>query len=221
MGDEMGAEGSLNTLRIWLPFLAEGFLFNLLISVLAMALGTVIGWWLGVARAGRMATLRRASILLTTLFRNIPSFVFMFYIAFVAPMEFVWGGAVVAIPAWLKAVIALTLPVVGFASDQVEILIKAQERKAAHAFATFAVAWTQYLLVIIMASATASVIGVDEIVGRANTVIAAVREPSLVLWVYGFVALWFLASGLVFSQVLRYARFRTLDKRTHLRLEEG
>jgi len=221
MGDKMGAQENLNTLWAWLPYLAEGFLLNVLISVMAMFLGTVLGWWLGVARAGQVKVLRFASTGLTSLLRNIPSFVFMFYIAFVTPVEFEWDGALIAIPAWIKAVVALTIPVVGFCSDQVDILINAQQRKAAHAFATFAVAWTQYLLVIIMASATASVIGVDEIVGRANTVIAAVGEPSLILWVYGFVALWFLASGLVFSQSLRYARYRLHDKRGHMRLEEG
>lgn len=221
MGDEMGVEDSINTLRIWLPFIAEGFLLNLLIAILAMTLGTTFGWGLGIVRARHMAVLSRTSALLTSLFRNIPSFVFMFYIAFMTPVEFVWDGAVIAIPAWIKAVVALTIPVIGFCSDQVDIFIRAQERKAEHAFATFAVAWTQYLLVIIMASATASVIGVDEIVGRANTVIAAVSEPSLILWVYGFVALWFLTSGLIFSQTLRYARYCLHDKRMHLRLEEG
>ena len=195
---------------------------NLLISVLAMALGTALGWGLGRARAGQSAIAEKGALFVTTLFRNIPSFVFMFYIAFLVPSEFEWDGRIVALPAWVKAVVALTIPVVGFASDQVTIFLKMRTSAQAHnAFGTFAVAWTQYLLIIIMASATASVIGVDEIVGRANTVIAAVRDPSLVIWVYGFVALWFLASGLVFSQGLKYARKRIRDRRQHLRLEEN
>ncbi len=197
----MGSSEILNELWVWTPYLAEGFTMNMLVSAASMFLGTLIGWFIGVMRYSPQLWLRTPGGLVTSLFRNIPSFVFMFYLAFVLPIEFDLGGEVVKIPAWVAATLALTVPVVGFASDQVLRLFKDREEGAGHATLTFGVAWTQYFLVIIMASSTASVIGVDEIVARANTVIAAIREPEFMLWIYFYVALWFLGLGTLVAQL--------------------
>lgn len=220
MGDEMGAADIIDTLMVWTPFLGAGFGINLLISLSSMSVGTVLGWGLGVMRAGSVTTARAGASGVTVAFRNIPSFVFMYYIAFMTPVEFEWGGALVAFPALVKASIALTIPVVGFVSDQVKGLVEDRRKNTLNAFAIFAVSWTQYFLIILMASSTASVIGVDEIVGRANTVIAAVRDPALIVWVYAYVGLWFLISGQAISRGLKWARNRLHDTRHHLRLEE-
>ena len=48
-----------------------------------------------------------------------------------------------------------------------------------------------YLVIIVMASSTASVIGVPEIVSRSNTIIAAVGTDDLMIWVYGYAMAWF------------------------------
>jgi ABC-type amino acid transport system permease subunit len=45
----------LDTLLKWTPVLAKGFVFNLAISFLAMAIGTVAGFFLGAARISLMA----------------------------------------------------------------------------------------------------------------------------------------------------------------------
>jgi len=199
----MGTESHLSTLLLWTPFLAKGFAINLLVSFAPMLLGTAVGWGLARLRHNAGKVMRRAALALTSLFRNIPSFVFLFYIAFLTPMEITWHGEVYAVPVWLKATLALTVPVVGFASDQILTLLRELEQQKANCWGMFSVAWTQYLLVVVMASATASVIGVDEIVNRANTVIAAVRDPSLMLWIYSYVALWFLLTGALISFAVR------------------
>lgn len=204
----MGAQEQLSTLLIWTPFLAEGFLVNLLISFAPMLLGTLLGWGLGSLRASQHRQAGYMASTLTSLFRNIPSFVFLFYIAFLTPMEFSWQGEVYSIPVWLKATLALTVPVIGFASDQTTTLLHELRAGKENCWGMFSIAWTQYLLVVVMASATASVIGVDEIVNRANTVIAAVRDPSLMLWVYGYVALWFLLTGSLISALARAVEAR-------------
>ena len=64
---------------------------------------------------------------------------------------------------------------------------------------TLWVSWVQYFLIIVMASATASVIGADEIVGRINTVVAIVNESGFLIAAYGFVAAWFILFGLLFK----------------------
>ncbi len=193
----MQAHEVIDALWTWTPYLAAGFALNVLISVLAMALGTPLGAALARLRASKHAGRRGAGAALTGVFRNVPSFVLLYYVAFLVPVEFSWGETVIAVPQWLKATLALIIPVVGFASDNVLDLIRRLQGGADHAWLMFGAAWTQYFLIIIMASSTASVIGADEIVGRANTVIAALDAPEVMLWVYLYVSAWFLASGVL------------------------
>lgn len=186
------------------PDLIGGFGYNLLIAVLAMVLGTLIGVGLGAARNHRSRLVRLPAGWLTSLCRNVPSFVLMFYIAFVLPVEVEWAGGVVTIPLWYKATLALVIPVVGFASDQGLALLRQRAQGREGAGATFLVAWVQYYLIVLMASATASVIGADEVVGRVNEVIAFDSTPTFLLLGYGYVCLFFLASGLLISATARY-----------------
>ena len=123
----------------------------------------------------------------------------MFYVALVLPAEIPWRGSVVTVPLLVKATLALTMPVIGFASDQGLALRRQRRERIAGAEATYLVAWLQYFLIILMASATASVIGADEIVGRANRVIATDDRPAFLIATYGYVSAWFLASGLLVS----------------------
>jgi ABC-type amino acid transport system permease subunit len=184
------------------PYLAGGFANNLLISVVSMALGSAIGVSLGAARA-RGGLLLAPARLATDLCRNVPSFVLMFYMAFMLPAEVTLRGEILAVPLWLKATLALTFPVIGFASDQALGYFRQVRKGLPGASEVFAVAWIQYFLIIIMASATASVIGADEIVGRANIVIAGGSSPTFLLVTYIYVSLWFIATGLLVTTIGR------------------
>ena len=110
-----------------------------------------------------------------------------------------WAGSVVAVPLWIKATLALTIPVIGFASDQGLALRRQRRQGIAEAEATWLASWLQYFLIILMATATASVIGADEIVGRANRVIATDHRPEFLIATYLYVSGWFLASGLLLT----------------------
>ena len=77
----MSAADPLDTLWTWTPYLGQGFLWNILISLTAMAVGTVLGVMLALGRCSRRGWLIRPAILLTHLTRNVPTFVFMFYLA--------------------------------------------------------------------------------------------------------------------------------------------
>ena len=187
----------------WTPAFASGFGLNILISLVAMAMGTMIGWGLACGRNSQRKKLANSCTLATGVFRNIPSFVFMFYVAFIIPVEFDWNGEPLRFPSWIKASIALTVPVIGFASDQFLRLMREFKKQNTIALPMFLVSWTQYFLIIIMASSTASVIGVNEIVGRANTAIAITQDPSMMLWIYMYVALWFLLSATFINILLK------------------
>jgi polar amino acid transport system permease protein len=95
----------------WFPVVFQGFLFNLLVSVLTMALGTVLGVLLGLGQVSLIAPVRKVSWAVTQFFRNAPWLVLLFYAMFLLPFQVNVGGVTVPIPAWLKAVIGLSLPV--------------------------------------------------------------------------------------------------------------
>jgi polar amino acid transport system permease protein len=129
-------------------------------------------------------SLVQTSLVVTEFMRNIPTFVFLFYLAFLIPVEFEFSGQIYVFPAWLKAALALSVAVVGFVSDNLYVAWR-HWREGDHAAALlFIPSWTGYLLIIVMASSTASVIGVDEIVARCNVIIAAVGRDELMLWIY-------------------------------------
>jgi His/Glu/Gln/Arg/opine family amino acid ABC transporter permease subunit len=192
----------------WTPSFAVGFSLNLLISFVAMLVGTFIGWSIAYGRASSNKAIALPNNLITGIFRNIPSFVFMFYIAFIIPVEFEWQDVDYRFPTWIKAAIALAVPVVGFSSDQFFRLFREMKQSNPIALPMFFVSWTQYFLIILMASSTASVIGVHEIVGRANTAIAVTRDPSLMLWIYLYVAAWFLLAASLINGILKWVSGR-------------
>lgn len=185
------------------PYLAGGFAINVWISVVAMVLGTGIGLVLGYLRFRAVPVLNRMAWMGTNICRNVPSFVLLFYMASMVPSEIELNGAIVEVPHWIKATLALVFPVVGFASDQSLGFFAQRSANDTGAGETFLVAWMQYFLIILMASATASVIGADEIVGRANTLISQNESEQFMLAVYLYASLWFLVVGLVLSSVMK------------------
>jgi polar amino acid transport system permease protein len=183
--------------------LAGGFAMNLLISVLSMGVGTVIGVALGRLRHAGVRRLEMPSRFATSICRNVPSFVLLFYMASMIPSEITFDGTIYAVPLWIKATLALIFPVIGFSSDQSLGYFQQRDAGLKGARETFLVAWAQYFLIIIMASATASIIGADEIVGRANTLIAQQGGDTFLISMYLFVSVWFIASGLILTTLVK------------------
>lgn len=199
------------------PYLAEGFVWNLAISALAMLFGSAIGGLLGWMRFRRFRASLRTERLMTALCRNVPSFVLLYYVAFMLPSEVEIAGNILAVPLWSKAALALTFPVVGFVSDQWLALLRQRGEGMAGAGETFAVAWAQYFLIILMASATASVIGADEIVGRANHILARDDAPVMMLVTYLYVSAWFVVAGLLLAGIVPRLLWLSKAKLGHLR----
>lgn len=198
----------IETLWLWTPFLAGGFAWNILISLAAMFIGTLPGIVLARMRLAKRPSLVHTSLVVTELMRNIPTFVFLFYLAFLIPVEFEFAGQVYPFPAWLKAALALSVAVVGFVSDNLHAAWR-HWREGDHAAALlFIPNWTGYLLIIVMASSTASVIGVDEIVARCNVIIAAVGRDELMLWIYLYAIGYFIVFCLPLSRAMEAVKNR-------------
>jgi polar amino acid transport system permease protein len=202
----MPARDIVEALYVWTPYLAGGFVWNIVVSLSAMGIGTALGAVLALTRLSHRRSLVRGSLVLTELTRNVPTFVFLFYLAFLIPAEIHVGGASYAVPGWLKASLALAIAVVGFVSDNLSDALK-DWRAGDHAAALmFIPSWTSYFVLIVMASSTASVIGVGELVSRCNTVIAAVGQPGLMLWIYLYAMLWFFVFCYPLNLLMRRVR---------------
>ena len=104
----------------WLPFLVVGgFLFNLLISLLTMLLGTIAGIVLGLAQISPIWLLRVSAKFATQLFRNSPWLVLLFIVLLALPFEIVIGDLIITVPDWVKAVFGLSLPIMANISEVV------------------------------------------------------------------------------------------------------
>jgi polar amino acid transport system permease protein len=183
----------LEALVAWTPYLLGGFASNILIAALAMVLGTAIGGGLAWLRLSHHGAMRRTSSGVTEITRNTPTIVFQFYLALMLPGEWAVPGAgwIIVIPPWLKASIALAVAVVGFTSDNLLIALRDWRSGQRAAALLFVPSWGTYLLITIIASGNASIIGVSELVSRANSVIAATANPRLMIPVYLYAMLIF------------------------------
>jgi polar amino acid transport system permease protein len=208
----MSPAEALPLLWAWTPFLLGGLVWNIIVSLASMAVGTALGGLLAVGRAGGRSGLRRACEGITHVSRNVPTFVFLYYLAFLLPFEIDIGGRLVTIPPWIKASLALAIAVVGFVSDNLLTAMQAH-RRGDHATAhLFIPNWTMYFVIIVMASSTASVIGVPELVARSNTVIGALNDDRLMLWVYGYAMLWFFMFCMPLTLMMRHVRDRVAGR---------
>ncbi len=209
----MTAQETVDVLLVWSPYLAGGFGWNLLVSLMAMAVGTAVGFVLALLRDGGRWGMKQSGSAVTTLARNAPTFVMLFYLAYMVPPQFDLFGLIVPIPAWVKASLALGIAVAGYVSDNALAAIRHLRRYQTREALLFVPAWTSFFLIVFAASSTASVIGVPELVKRSETVIGAIDQPGLALWVYLYSAVWFLAFSLLLTLAMRWLR-NHLERRT-------
>lgn len=198
----------LNVLIAWMPFLMGGFFWNLIVTVMAVAFGTVIGAWFSYVRYrdGRIG--RRICDAFSKLFRNVPTLAFMFAAVFILPREFALYGTdtVVQFPLWLKAALGLSASVIGFTSESLLVARRAKDKGDYGAAMLFLPTWANSVLITFVASSTASLAGVSELIGRCNTVIAATGTSSMVT-IYLFAAVIYMLACMLWMAGM--AKFRT------------
>jgi len=192
----------------WTPYLLTGFGLNILIALLAMLVGTSMGWGLALLRLSTHKFWVKLSLLLTEVTRNIPTIVFQFYLAFMLPAEVVLPGTTITLgfPGWLNASLALAMAVIGFTSDNLTSALKDWRRGDHSAALLFLPNWTSYMLIIVIASSTASIIGVSELVSRCNTVINATGNTRLMFPVYLYACLCFFLFCYPLTWLMQWSR---------------
>jgi len=196
----------------WTPLLLRGFMFNIVISVFSVAIGTAFGLIAGLWLVSPNRALRAASVALTEFFRNAPWLVLLFFVTFLLPFELRLGPVTVPLPGWVKAVIGLALPVMANVAEIVRGAMQSihpgqWEASESLGFtrhqqvwriilpqclARMLPPWMNLYAIVTMSTALASIVGVDEVVTLAGQVQAAEgSRPGLLAPIYSYVLLLF------------------------------
>ncbi|MEM7209017.1 MAG: amino acid ABC transporter permease [Pseudomonadota bacterium] len=199
----------------WMPFLlTSGFLFNVIISVLTMLIGTVAGVMLGLAQISPLAIVRTPAKIMTQLFRNSPWLVVLFIVLLAFPFEIVIGGYIISIPDWMKAVFGLSLPIMANVSEVVRggvQSVASGQWEAAESlaytrrqtlwqvilpqcFKRMIPPWMNWYAILTMATPMCTLLGVEEMITLSRQAIEAENnKPELLVPFYSFALLVFFA----------------------------
>jgi polar amino acid transport system permease protein len=203
----------LAALGRWAPVIIGGVLLNIGISILAMALGTVLGVPLGLLLMSHNPISRAPAWTAMQFFRNTPWLVLLFYVMFLTPYQVQIGGVTILLPAWVKAVIGLALPV---GANVAEIVrggvqsIPGTQWSAAESlgFSTLQTLrmvilpqalrrmlppWVNLHAVLTMASSLISVVGIQDGLALTKAAVSAEARPELLVPMYLFLLLLFFA----------------------------
>jgi polar amino acid transport system permease protein len=201
----------LATIWKWTPLLLRGFVFNLLISFIAMAIGTVLGLFLGFAQISLLSPVRKGAWLATNFFRNAPWLVLLFYCMFLLPFQFRIFGVAIPLPDWIKATIGLSLPVM---ANVAEILrgavqsIPTGQWESAESLAfnrrqtlwmiilpqcikRMLPPWMNLYAILTMSTVLTSIVGVSEMMTLTRQALSAENRDGLLLPFYSYVLFWF------------------------------
>jgi polar amino acid transport system permease protein len=202
----------LAVLARWTPLLLRGFGLNVLISFLSMAIGTVLGVFLGLGLITPSRPARAISWLITQFFRNAPWLVLLFFMIFLLPFHIQAGPFTFSFPGWLKAVIGLALPVMANVAEIVRGGVRSIHPGQWEAAESLGFTRRQQLWLIILpqsvkrmlppwmnlyailttSTTLASIVGVNEVVTLAGQVLAAEgSRPGLLAPIYAYVLLMF------------------------------
>lgn len=203
---------ALEVLVKWAPLLLSGFLFNIAISMIAMALGTAAGLGLGLGLLAQNPVIARVSWALTQFFRNVPWLVLLFFVMFLVPFQVTLFGVRVPLPDWVKATVGFSLPVMANVAEIVRGAVRSVPSTQWEAAESLAFTprqtmwriilpqcvkrmlppWMNLYALVAMATVQASIVGVSEMLTLTGQVHAAEGgRPELFAPLYGFALLCF------------------------------
>jgi len=195
----------------WTPTLATGFGFNVLISILSMAIGTVMGVVLGVSQVSQIRPLRQVAWLITQFFRNSPWLVLLFYCILLIPFQIEIFGTEIPFPGWVKAVIGLSLPVMAYMSEYIRgaiLSIPTGQWESAESLGftrrqimtniilpqtvkRVLPSWMNLYAVLTMATPLVSIIGVSDVMSLTRAALSAEGRVDLLIPMYLYILSWF------------------------------
>ena len=208
-----GHPSILATLWKWMPLMLKGFVFNIAISFLAMAIGTFFGTFLGLAQISLFRPVRKSAWFATHFFRNAPWLVLLFYCMFLLPFKFTLLGTTIPFPDWMKATLGLSLPVMANVSEIVRGAIQSiptgqWESAGSLAFTRrqtlwmiiipqgvkrMLPPWMNVYCILAVGTVLASVVGVQDVMTLTGDALSSENRPELLMPFYAFVLLLFFA----------------------------
>lgn len=211
--DSPARPGIAETVWKWMPLISSGFLFNLLVSAASMALGTALGVLLGLGQISLHRAVRKTSWALTQFFRNAPWLVLLFFAMFLLPFELRIGTVALPLPAWLKAIIGLSLPVMANVAEIVRGGIRSiptgqWESAESLAFSRMQILWQIIIpqtvtrmippwmnlyAILTMATTLISVVGIQDAMTLTRGALVAEARTDLYLPLYFMLLLMFFA----------------------------
>jgi polar amino acid transport system permease protein len=219
-GQVQAQRGILETLWKWTPLLfwgpkgeIAGFVLNLVVSFLAMAIGTGLGLGLGLMQVSPRVVLRRLAWWITQIFRNSPWLVLLFYVMLLVPFQITVFGYSIPMPGWLKATFALSLPIMANMSEIVRGAINSitlGQWEAAESLAfnrrqtmwmiilpqcmkRMTPPWMNWYQILAMATPLISILGVNDCLRLTRDALAAEGRSEYLIPMYLWVMLWFFA----------------------------
>jgi len=195
----------------WTPTLAGGFAFNVLISILSMAIGTVLGVILGVLQVSPISPIRSIAWLITQFFRNSPWLVLLFYCILLIPFQIEIGDTTIPFPGWIKATIGLSLPVMAYMSEYMRgaiLSIPTGQWESAESLGfsrrqimvnvilpqtvkRVLPSWMNLYAVLTMATPLVSIIGISYVMTLTRAALSAEGRVDLLIPMYLYILFWF------------------------------
>lgn len=195
----------------WMPFVLQGFLLNILMSLLAITIGTVVGTFLGFGQVSPSFLVGAPSKLATQLFRNAPWLVLLFYCIFLIPYQVEIWGTTIQLPSWLRATIGFSFPVAANFSEIVRGSVNSVPRgqwEAAEALgytrrttlfriilpqclSRMLPPWMNLYALLLTATPLSMIVGVEESLGRTQAAVQAQGDASTLIPMYFALLLMF------------------------------
>jgi len=212
----------------WSPALAVGFGQNILISLLAIAIGSVLGLLIGALGVSPLWITRLPARIWVQVFRNAPWLVLIYFTTYVFPFELHIGTSWIAFPDWVKVTIGLALP----ASANVAEIFRGAigsipstqwEASRSLAFTRWQIfrsiilpqcfkrmlpPWMNLYAVITMGTALASLVGVHDLIDTAQIASNTVNRTGFTVLIYFSVLALFFVYCYPISRLTQYLERR-------------
>jgi polar amino acid transport system permease protein len=199
------------TIIKWTPLLAQGFALNIAMSFIAMAIGTALGFPLGLGLISLHAPFRGVSWWITQIFRNAPWLVLLFYCMLLIPFEIRIGDTIVPFPGWMKATLGLSLPVMANVAELVRGAVRSiplGQWEAAESLAftrmqtlymvilpqcirRMTPPWMNLYAILTVGTPLASIVGVNEAMTLTGDILSSEGRTELLVPLYLYLLLWF------------------------------
>jgi polar amino acid transport system permease protein len=210
--------GVLATLWKWIPLILVGprgefggFALNLVVSFLAMAIGTLSGLVLGLGLISKLAPVRSVSWAITQFFRNSPWLVLLFFVMLLTPFQIDVLGISIPLPAWLKATFGLALPIMANIAEIVRGAVNSiptsqWESAESLAFSRLQTLWRiilpqcvkrmippwmNWYAILTMATPLISIVGVNDAMTLTQDALASEQRTDLLMPMYATLLLFF------------------------------